>query len=123
MYDLFARGVDHNTKRVILAGGVWKYLGTSLLPRRLYTGGWKSVDWQVYDNLKQQPKGADLTHQAGHIGLIHTKQVPTPPARILLLILVGGQFRFTWSLKNLKLLELKPIVAQPSIMEHSRLMQ
>ena len=68
MYDLFAGGVEHNTKRVILAGGVWKYLGTSLLPRRLYTGGWKSVDWQVYDNLKQQPK--QLTSHTNQVILV-----------------------------------------------------
>ena len=100
--------------------------GYKFIAKEVYNivgGRWKSLEGQVYDNLKQQPTAADLTRQAGHIGLIHTKQVRTPPARIHLLILVGGQFRFTWSLKNLKLLELKPIVAQCRITEHSRLMQ
>ena len=48
---------------------------------------------------KTTAQAADLTHQPGHIGLIHTKQQEPSPAKILLPILTWSSYK-TWTVLN-----------------------
>ena len=73
--------------------------GNKFIAKEVIYWGWKSVEASLRQ-FKTTAQAADLTHQPGHIGLIHTKQQEPSPAKILHPILTWSSYK-TWTIMNL----------------------